>query len=105
GVSPLLQETFREHWASARLLAVLESAVAGPLTLTSPVIPIENCVDVVSTSLALFTSMMAGNSLCKKAFQRAVVERYARNISSLVAAPSPQPPPGVAAGAAKRIDG
>ena len=104
GVSPLLQETFREHWASARLLAVLESVVAGSLTLMSPAVTISNCVDVMSTSLALFTSMMAGNSLCKKAFQRAVIERYARNIAASAAvAPSSQPH-GVA-GAAKRIDG
>lgn len=107
GVFPLLQETFREHWASARLLAVLESVVAGPLSLVSPAVTIENYVDVVSTSLSLFTSMMAGNSLCKKAFQRAVVERYARSIAAPPVAPSaqPPPPPGVVAGAAKRIDG
>ena len=80
GVSPLLQETFQEHRASARLLAMLESVVAGPLTPMSPA----NCADVVSTSLALFTSMMAGNSLCKKAFQRAVIDL------SLIHIPSPR---------------
>lgn len=107
GVFPLLQETFREHWASARLLAVLESVVAGPLSLVSPAVAIENGVDAVSTSLSLFTSMMAGNSLCKKAFQRAVVERYARSIAAPPVAPSaqPPPPPGAVVGAAKRIDG
>ena len=105
GLSPLLQETFREHWASARLLAVLERVVAGPLALTFPVVTVENCVDVVSASLALFTYMMADNSLCKKAFQRAVIERYARNVASSAVAPSSQPPPGVVAAEAKRIGG
>lgn len=79
GVLPLLQETFREHWASARLLVVLES-VAGDLvtsrSTSNSSVSKERCSEIVTACLSLFTAMMARNSLGKKAIRRALSEHY-----------------------------
>lgn len=87
GVSPLLQEAFREHWASARLLIVLESVVGTPgvsrSAPNSPAVTMETCSDIVTASLSLFTAMMSSNSLGKRAFRRALSEHYdGKNIAS-----------------------
>lgn len=87
GVSPLLQEAFREHWAPARLLVVLDSIVCVPCapgtSASSPSVPTEFCAEIVTTSLSLFTTMMSSNSLGKLAFRRALSEHYGReNVSS-----------------------
>lgn len=80
GVSPLLQEAFREHSAPARLLVALESIVCGPVTpgpsAESPPVLTEFCANIVMTSLSLFTSMMSGNSTGKRAFRQALSEHY-----------------------------
>lgn len=83
GVSPLLQEAFREHWASDRLLVVLESAVGGRATASSlppnlPSVSTEMCSDIVAASLSLFTATMGGNSIGKRAFQRALSDHHGR---------------------------
>ncbi|CAM9527499.1 unnamed protein product [Ectocarpus fasciculatus] len=80
GVLPLLQETFREHWASARLLVVLESVAGDQVAFrsipnSSPV-PKEGCSEIVIACLSLFTAMMARNSLGKKEIRRALSEHY-----------------------------
>ncbi|CAB1097656.1 unnamed protein product [Ectocarpus sp. CCAP 1310/34] len=95
GVLPLLQETFREHWASARLLVVLES-VAGDLaasrsTPNSSSVPKEGCSEIVTACLSLFTAMMARNSLGKKAIRRALSEHYVGRKDSPGAVPSSMP--------------
>lgn len=103
-VSPLLQEAFREHWASARLLIVLESVVGSPSvsrsTPNSPAVTMETCSDIVTASLSLFTAMMSGNSLGKRAFRRALSEHYAeKKIASGIAPSSPH------GGASGTVDG
>ncbi|CAM9505032.1 unnamed protein product, partial [Scytosiphon promiscuus] len=76
GVSPLLQEAFREHWAPARLLVVLDSVVCGPVTPGSSIdsLPLltEVCAGIVTASLSVFTAMMSSNSLGKRAFRQAL---------------------------------
>lgn len=104
GVSPLLQEAFREHWASARLLIVLESVVGSSgvsrSTPNSPAVTMETSSDIVTASLSLFTSMMSDNSLCKRAFRRALSEHYSgKSIASRMA---PSSPPGGVSGTIKR---
>ncbi|CAM9274175.1 unnamed protein product, partial [Ectocarpus sp. 13 AM-2016] len=94
GVLPLLQETFREHWASARLLVVLES-VAGDLAASRSTpkssVPKEGCSEIVTACLSLFTAMMARNSLGKKAIRRALSEHYFGRKDSPGAVPSSMP--------------
>lgn len=96
GVPPLLQEAFREHWASARLLVVLESVVGGRAALgSSPYLQSVSagvCSDIVAASLSLFTAMMAGNSLGKRSFQHALSDHHGRKDTS--SAPAPLPPTG-----------
>lgn len=110
GVSPLLQEAFREHWASARLLVVLEGVVvvagltsSGWTSSNAPTATTESCANVVSTSLSFFTALMAGNSLGKSAFQRALAEHAGEKAVSLPLAPSARP--GDALGAGIALDG
>lgn len=95
GVSPLLQEAFREHWASDRLLVVLESVVGGRVASSStpnlPTVSAEICSDIMTASLSLFTAMMAGNSLGKRAFQRALWDHHGRKNTPPGAAPLPAP--------------
>lgn len=77
GLSPLLQEAFREHWASSRLLVVLER-VAGSIavdkrtSLSAHRDLIERYSEAVVSCLSLFTTLMTGNSLGKQAFGRAI---------------------------------
>lgn len=90
GLLPLLQEAFREHHGSFRLLMVLEKVVADPAVsipavFTSPSATGDRS-DVVRTSLALFTAMMAGNSLGKDAFRRALASHSYRKLASTAAA-------------------
>lgn len=79
GLSPLLQEAFREHWAFARLLVVLER-VAGPVSVgpstdsNARLKSTEGYPEIVKTCLSLLTALMAGNSLGKKAFRNAIAE-------------------------------
>lgn len=89
GLLPLLQEAFREHQASFRLLMVLEKVVAvpaasTPVTATPPTATGDH-FDVVRTSLAFFTGMMAGNSLGKDAFRRALASHSYRKLISTAA--------------------
>lgn len=95
---PLLQEVFREHGASSRLLVVLESVVGSPVaSSTSPsASAAETCPDILAASLSLLTALMAGNSLGKRAFRRALSEHYEGKDSRSGVAPPPQPPAGVA---------
>lgn len=94
GVSPLLQEAFREHWASARLLVVLESVVGGRAAASSatphlPAVSTDICSDIVAGSLSLFTSTMARNSLGKRAFQLALSDHHGRRNTPSATPPSP----------------
>lgn len=100
-VSPLLQEAFREHWASDRLLVVLEIVVGGRVAASSltpdlPSVSTEICSDIVEASLSLFTAMMAGNSIGKRAFQRALSDHRGRNTTS--SGPAPFSAPGAVDG-------
>lgn len=93
GVLPLLQEAFREHWASGRLLVVLESVAGGRTAASSatpnlPPVSTEICSGIVAASLSLFTAMMAGNSLGKRAFQRALSDHNGRKSAPSGAVPS-----------------
>lgn len=99
-VLPLLQEAFREHWASARLLVVLDSVVSGWAASSSTrnvsSMTKEICSDIMAVSLSLFTAMMAGNSPNKRAFQRALSDHHGRKEAPSGAAPLS--PPGAGSG-------
>lgn len=94
-LSALLQEAFREHWASTRLLVVLERVVAGGTpykrtpTQRSQAIP--TCCEVAKTCLSFFTALMANNSLGKGAFRQALVCHQRRVVMSTTDASGPVP--------------
>lgn len=105
GISPLLQEAFGEHSASARLLTVLESVVAGPITSRSTSIPVVTTAtysEVVRVSLSFFTALMTGNSPGKNAFRQAIAEHTISKVVSPEMVPSLRP--GAAAAAGKGVD-
>lgn len=87
GLSPLLQEAFREHWAFARLLVVLERVADPPVAVDPSTEPNARpeYPEIVRTCLSLFTALMAGNSLGKKAFRRAIAG-HAGSVASFTTA-------------------
>lgn len=82
-----LQEVFREHRAFVRLLDVLENVVSDaldpsiPLRMPFAVTPV-TCSDVIMVCLSFFTGLMAGNSLGKNAFRKALAEHSDSKVMS-----------------------